>query len=67
MLDDLVESSESLADDHTHVDVLEVQHSDGHVGAEDQHEQDQVPVRRLTKLKMMLNVRNIRTWRRLQT
>ena len=67
MLDDLVESSESLADDHTHVDVLEIQHSDGHVGAKDQHEQDQVSVRRLARFKMMLNVRNIRTWRRLQT
>ena len=43
MLDDLVESSESLADDHTHVDVLEVKHSNGHVGTQDQYQQDQVP------------------------
>ena len=43
VLYDLVEGSESLAEDHTHVDVLEVQHSNGHVGTQDQHQQDQVP------------------------
>ena len=43
MLYDLVEGSESLAEDHTHVDVLEVQHSNGHVGTQDQYQQDQVP------------------------
>ena len=43
VLYDLVEGSESLAEDHTHVDVLEVQHSNGHVGTQDQYQQDQVP------------------------
>ena len=42
VLNDLVEGSESLAEDHTHVDVLEVKHSNGHVGTQDQYQQDQV-------------------------
>ena len=42
MLYDLVEGSEPLTEDHAHVDVLEVQHTDGHVAAQDKDEQDQV-------------------------
>ena len=44
MLDDLVESPKPLAENHAHVDVLEVEHGDGHVGTEDAHEEDAVSV-----------------------
>ena len=43
VLDDLVEGPEPLAEDHGHVDVLEVEHRDGHVGAGDADQQDDVP------------------------
>ena len=42
MLNDLVEGPESLAEDHTHVDILKVQNSNGHVGTEDENEQDEI-------------------------
>ena len=42
VLDDLVEGPEALADHHGHVDVLEVEHGHGHVGAEDADQQDDV-------------------------
>ena len=44
VLDDLVESPKPLAENHAHVDVLEVEHGDGHVGTEDAHEEDAVSV-----------------------
>ena len=44
VLNDLVEGPEPLAEDHSHVDVLEVEHSDGHVGAGDADQQDDVPL-----------------------
>ena len=43
VLDDLVEGPEPLAEDHGHVDVLEVQHRDGHVGTGDADQEDHVP------------------------
>ena len=42
VLDDLVEGSEPLTEDQTHVDVLQVQDTNGHVGTEDQYQQDEV-------------------------
>ena len=42
MLNDLVEGSESLTKDHTHVDILQVKNSNGHVGTEDEDEQNEV-------------------------
>ena len=43
MLNDLVEGSEPLTEDHAHVDVLEVQDSNSHVAAQDQDEEDPGP------------------------
>ena len=42
VLNDLVECPEPLTQDQTHVDVLQVQDSNGHVGTEDQYQQDEV-------------------------
>ena len=42
VLNDLVECPEPLTEDQTHVDVLQVENTNGHVGAEDEYQQDEV-------------------------
>ena len=66
VLNDLVEGSESLAKDHTHVDVLQVQDSNGHVGTEDQYQQDEVSEVSNDQCCDVVMLTFL-TWRRLQT
>ena len=66
MLNDLVEGSESLTKDHTHVDILQVKNSNGHVGTEDQYQQDEVSEVSNDQFCDVVMIPFL-TWRRLQT
>ena len=67
MLNDLVEGSESLTKDHTHMDVLQVKNSNGHVGTEDEYEQDEVSEVYNDQCYVVILDSFLPTWRRLRT